>query len=417
MKTTLAIGTRQEEITLPDTSPITILKPNAVKVETTGVPEVIRAFEEPIGSPHLSEIVKPHDKVCIITSDITRPMPTYKVMPVLLDILYSSGIDKEDICLVFGLGNHRLQTEEEKKKLAGERAYNEIKCIDSKECEFVHLGYTKYGTPVDIARPVIDADIRICLGNIEYHYFAGYSGGAKAVMPGVSTKEAIQNNHKNMIKEEACCGRLAGNPVREDIEEAASMVGVDYILNVVLDEKKEIIHAVSGDVTLAHREGCSFLDSLFMTPFEERADIVIVSQGGAPKDLNLYQTQKALDNAKHAIKKGGTIVLAGSCKEGLGDQTFTEWITEAKKPHDLIDRIKKEFKLGGHKAAAIAMVLENAEIYLVSDMDHALVESIFMKPFDDIQTAVDAALEKQGEGCSIIVMPYGGSTLPKSVNN
>ena len=191
------------------------------------------------------------------------------------------------------------------------------------------------------------------------------------------------------------------------------MVGVDYILNVVLNEKKEIIFAVSGDVTLAHRKGCSFLDSLYMKPIKEAADIVIVSQGGAPKDLNLYQTQKALDNAKHAVKKGGTIILVGSCKEGLGDQTFSEWITEAKEPSELIERINREFRLGGHKAAAIAMVLENAEIFLVSDMDPDLVRNIFMKPFSNIHTAVNEALAKHGKGCSIIVMPYGGSTLPK----
>lgn len=144
------------------------------------------------------------------------------------------------------------------------------------------------------------------------------------------------------------------------------MVGVDFILDVVLDAHKEIIHAVAGDMTAAHRAGRAFLDTLYRKPIPAQADIVLVSQGGAPKDLNLYQTQKALDNAKHAVKPGGVIVLIGSCKEGLGEKTFEEWMLNAPTSHSLIERIQKEFRLGGHKAAAIAMVLENADIYIWS---------------------------------------------------
>lgn len=144
----------------------------------------------------------------------------------------------------------------------------------------------------------------------------------------------------------------------------------------------------------------------------QRADIVIVSQGGAPKDLNLYQTQKALDNSKHAVKDGGTIILVGSCKEGLGEKTFEAWLTEAKGPQDLIERVKKDFRLGGHKAAAIAMVMQHAEVCLVSEMEPDLVESLFMRPYTNVQEAFDAAMEKQGKGAKVIVMPCGGSTLP-----
>ena len=147
---------------------------------------------------------------------------------------------------------------------------------------------------------------------------------------------------------------------------------------------------------------------------EIRADIVVVSQGGAPKDLNLYQTQKALDNAKHAIKKGGTIILVGSCREGLGEKVFEEWMTTAPTAHSLIERIGREFRLGGHKAAAIAMVLANAEIYLVSEMDADFVRSLFLKPYGDLQAAFDDAFAKQGPDATVLVMPYGGSTLPRS---
>ena len=268
---------------------------------------------------------------------------------------------------------------------------------------------------MDIFRVVAEADRVICLGNIEYHYFAGYSGGAKAVMPGVSTREAIQANHRRMVQPEACAGRIKGNPVREDIEEAGALVGIDFIVNVVLDEHKEIVRAIAGDVTLAHRAGCAFLDTLYSKPIGEQADIVIVSQGGAPKDLNLYQTQKALDNARHAVRDGGIIILVGSCREGLGEKTFEEWLTTASSPCELVERIGKEFKLGGHKAAAIAMVRERAEIYLVSEMDTAFVERLFMRSFPTVGEAYAAARTRLGPDASVIVMPYGGSTLPKII--
>ena len=374
---------------------------------------VREALKYPIASPLLRETVKPGEKIAVITSDITRPMPTWEVMPAVLDELYAAGVPADDITLVFALGSHRAHTEEEKKHLAGERAYSEIKCIDSDPNDCIRLGTTKAGTPVDITRVVAEADRRICLGNIEYHYFAGYSGGAKAIMPGVSTPAAIQANHSMMIQEKAHAGNITDNPLRADLEEAAALCGVDFIVNVVLSEHKKIIKAFAGDLTKAHREGCRFLDSLYQVPIPQRADIVIVSQGGAPKDLNLYQTQKALDNAKHAVKDGGAIILVGSCREGLGQKTFEEWMTQAEKPADLIKRIRENFRLGGHKAAAIAMVLEKADIYLVSEMNPDFVKSIFMKPCSSLQAAVDRAFAEQGENASVIVMPYGGSTLPK----
>lgn len=413
MEAVLKIGTRSERVQVPDDRLQGILMPNEVVVTLTGEAEVRRALQEPIGAPQLRELVHPNEKIVIITSDITRPMPTWKVMPALLDELYAAGVKKENITLVFALGSHRRHTEEEQRHLAGDRAWNEVTCVDGDTADCVHIGITSRGTPVDIVRIVAEADRRICLGNIEYHYFAGYSGGAKAIMPGVSTRAAIQANHSRMVEEDAHAGKLEGNPVREDIEEAAAMVGVDFIVNVVLDAQKEIIRAVAGDVTAAHRAGCAFLDTLYRKEIPHRADIVLVSQGGAPKDLNLYQTQKALDNAKHAVKPGGVVVLIGSCKEGLGEKTFEEWLTTAPTPHSLVERIRKEFRLGGHKAAAIAMVLEKADIYLVSDMEDALVEQLFMKPFHSVQAAYDAAVEKCGADATVLVMPYGGSTLPQ----
>ncbi len=318
MQLTFAIGKRKQSVEVPEEVLQGVLEPSELPRELTGEAAVRRALEHPIGSPRLRDLFHPEDTVAIITSDITRPMPTWKVMPALLEELYAAGLRAADITLVFALGSHRCHTPEEQEHLAGEQAYQEIRCVDADSSDWVHLGTTSRGTPVDIDRRVAQANRRICLGNIEYHYFAGYSGGAKAIMPGVSTRAAIQSNHRFMVRPEACAGRIAGNPVREDIEEAAAMVGVDFILNVVLSPQKEILHAVAGDVTDAHRAGCQFLDTLYRRQIGRPADIVMVSQGGTPKDLNLYQTQKALDNAKHAVRKGGVIILIGSCQEGMG---------------------------------------------------------------------------------------------------
>lgn len=413
MKLEFGFGTGIQTVELPEENLMGVLMSNDVPRGRVNEEEVQYALEHPIGSPRLSEIVKPGEKIAVITSDITRPVPTYRIMPALLDELYAAGVKKEDITLVFALGSHRKHTSEEQKKLAGERTFSEIRCVDSEIDDCVHMGTTKCGTPVDITRVVAEADRRICLGNIEYHYFAGYSGGAKAIMPGVSTPAAIQANHSMMVKPEACAGNLEKNPLRMDIEEAGAICGVDFIVNVVLDEHKQIVKAVAGDVTKAHREGCRFLDTMYLKELDSRADIVIVSQGGAPKDLNLYQTQKALDNAKHAVRKGGTIILIGSCKEGLGAKVFEEWMLNAPTAESMIERIGRDFQLGGHKAAAIAMVLQNAEIYLVSDMEDAFVERIFLKPAHSAQEALDKAFERLGRDAKVLAMPYGGSTLPR----
>jgi nickel-dependent lactate racemase len=234
----------------------------------------------------------------------------------------------------------------------------------------------------------------------------------KAIMPGVSTRQAIQSNHRRMIEDTATTGKIEGNPVREDIDEVFRFLPVDYIINVVLGEDKKIINAFAGDVLQAHRAGCEYLDSLYKVEIEEPADIVIVTPGGFPKDINLYQAQKALDNAKHAVKEGGIIILVAACKERLGEDVFEQWILHAPNPRSMIERIQQNFQLGGHKAAAIAMVMEKAFVYLVSEFPPDFTKKIFMTPFPDISTALQSALREKGPDAGILVMPYGGSTLP-----
>ncbi len=411
----LKYGKKKVQFQLDQKNYMDTLLPNKLSVELTNEDEVRRALEHPIGSARLKDIVKPGEKIVIATSDITRPMPSYRVLPEVIAELGRGGVSEEDITVVLALGSHRGHTEDEKKALVGEAVYNSgARIIDSNMDQCVRLGMCKNGTPVDIFEPVAKADKRICLGNIEFHYFAGYSGGSKALMPGVSSHDAIQANHSNMVKLGAHAGNLDTNPVRQDIDEIVDYITIDFIVNVVLDEKKQIVKAFAGHHYKAHRAGCELLDQMYKIPIKEKADIVIVSPGGFPKDINIYQSQKGLDNAKHAVKPGGIIIWSASAAEGFGEKTFEEWM-KTKLPKEMIKEIKTNFKLGGHKAAAIAMVLEEAKIFMVSDLDDELVKKINLIPYPTLQDALDQALLELGDQAKVLVLPLAGSTLPVSL--
>lgn len=412
MKLDIGYGTGTQALEIDEKNLQTVLYANKMDNKAAEDEMIEYAMAHPIGTDKLKRIAVGKKRVVIITSDITRPMPSYKVMPRLLAELQEAGVALENITVVFALGSHRAHTEAEHRKLVGDETYDKVRCIDSSQCQCIHMGETKEGTPVDIAEVVANADLKICVGNIEYHFFAGYSGGAKAIMPGVSNRQAIRMNHRKLISSMSGPGILEGNPVREDLEEAALLCGVDFILNVVLDEHKHIVYAVAGDMIRAHREGCRFLDGFYRKPITKLADIVVVSQGGAPKDLNLYQTQKALANAEHAVRPGGIIILTGACPEGSGEAVFERWMLEAEHPDQILERLHRDFQIGGHKAAAFARALKRADIYLVSDMEEELVKQMFMHPYRQLQTAYDAAFKKMGADARVIVMPYGGSTLP-----
>jgi len=422
----LRFGDGEQVFSLPEACVLGELRPNAPESGAAAVlaeeAELRRALAEPIGAPRLRDVARAGARVVIVTSDITRPLPSYKVLPPVLEELYAAGIPESDITIVFGLGSHRPHTQAEREKLLGaEICRSGIRILDSDPADCVRLGVCHNGTPVDIFRPVAEADLRVCLGNIEYHYFAGYSGGCKALMPGVSSREAIRANHANMIQKGAFAGNLTGNPVRDDIEQIQDFLRVDYIINVVLDENKHILKAVAGDAVAAHRAGCDFLDAIYKVPIGARAEVVVFSPGGYPKDINLYQAQKGLDNAKHAVLGGGVLVWCASCREGLGEATFERWMTTMT-PDEMVAEIRENFVLGGHKAAAIAMVLQQSRIFFVSDMDADLVRRMGFEPFATLQAAVDAALAavdtgaeagaRGGAAPGVYVMPFAGSTLP-----
>lgn len=412
MKFKLKYGKGSVEFNLEEENYMGSLLPNEIEFDLKGEEEVKRALKNPIGTNRLKEIVKPGEKIVIVTSDITRPMPSKIVLPLVIEELKEAQVQERDITIVLALGSHRHHTEEEKMMLIGyELFHSDIQIIDSEMDKCINFGKCKNGTPVDIFVPVAKADRIICLGNIEYHYFAGYSGGAKALMPGVSSHEAIQANHSNMVQKEAYAGNLDTNPVRQDIDEVGQFIKIDFIVNVVLNNKKEIVKAIAGHYLKAHREGCKVLDKMYGIKIDKQADIVVLSPGGFPKDINLYQSQKGLDNAKHAVRYGGIIIFIASAKEKFGEKTFEDWMLN-KQPNEMIKEIKENFQLGGHKAAAIAMVLEKARIFMVSDLEDELLRKINFEPYKTVQEAVDTALNELGRDSQILLLPNAGSTLP-----
>ena len=388
------------------------IMPNTREVLEDPTEEIYLALQNPVGTQPLSVMAVGKKKVAIVISDQTRPVKSKILIPPLLEILQKAGISKTQISIIVALGIHRPLTETELIQLVGEEIFSSVSVYNHDPNDVIHMGYTTRGTPLEINRRFIEADLRICTGNIDLHFFAGYAGGAKAVMPGLSTRNAIANNHKMQLSPYAQSGVLNGNPVREDIDEAGKIIGIDFILNLVQNEEKEIIAVCAGDVIEAHRYGCKIIDQMYKISLKERADVVIASAGGDPKDVNLYQAQKSLDNAAHAVKPGGIIFLIAACGEGYGESIMEQWLLEANgNPDVVLERLSKEFVLGGHKAAAIARVAKKAQIILLSEMSDHRTQDAFMKPVKSFSEGID--LCKLQPDKTVWLMPYACYTLPE----
>lgn len=400
------------DVDIPDKNLIGVFNNRDLPGVDNPIAEVEEALANPIGSPRLREIVRGKRNIVILASDITRPSPSHILIPPIVEELLKSNIKYENIKIVFGLGYHRKHTEEEKKLLVGSDIYKKIPCIDHDINDCVYLGKTSRGTPIEVFRAVAEADFIIATGNLEFHYKAGYSGGNKALFPGVTSKRTIETNHKMMISPGTMPGVTEGNPMREDIEEGGEIGGVKFIVNAVLNGNKEIVKVVAGDPIKAHRHGTKYIDEMYKRQIDEKADIVIASCGGFPKDINLYQAQKGMENASYALRDGGSMILLAECKEGLGEKTFEEWMLKAKNPKEPIKWIQEEFILGGHKAALMCMVLDRVNVYLLSSMDDDFVRSIFFIPIKSVQETFDELLIKYGDNAKVIVLPSANSTVP-----
>jgi nickel-dependent lactate racemase len=377
--------------------------------------EIIRAIKNPIGAS-LADL-KGAKNVVIVTSDLTRPVPNRLILPPLLAELEAIGIKKQQITLLIGTGLHRVSPEEEFVELIGEELVKEIKVISHDawdEENLTYLGRSSRNTPMVLNKHYVEADAKIVLGVIDPHQFAGLSGGAKGVVIGLGGEKLVQANHAMLTHPKATLGNLEGNPVREDIDEIGEKVGIDFIVNVVLNSKKEVVKAVAGHFIKAHKVGVEAARKALQVELKEPADLVIAASGGFPKDVNLYQAQKALLHAAIAVKEGGTIILAAECSEGVGEERFTNTMKLSKTPQEIMDNFsKQEFRVGAHKAYLWGTSLLKAKVILVADgIDLPTAQIMQVEKANTLQQALDMSIDNLPENPRIYVMPKASSTIP-----
>ena len=378
--------------------------------------EIERALNQSIGTKRLSEIAKQGDKAAIVVNDHTRGTPSYLMIPPLLDELNKAGVKDEDITIIFGCGTHRPVKPEEMAALIGEEAVKRVKTIshDCKAKDLTYLGRTKKAlTKVYVNKLFSEANIRIITNEIELHYYAGYGGGRKSVLPAICGEETIHHNHAMILQPKARTGVLDGNPVHEDMVEAAELAQPHFVVNIVTNSRKELVQAFAGDFRQAFLEGVKLVDEMYKVPIEKRADIVIVSAGGHPHDIDLYQAHKGVDNALEAVKRGGVVICVAECPEGHGNQVFYEWMTKFKELKDMETEIKRHFQLGGHKAYYLLKTLQKVQVILVSTMPEYYASGVFkLRSARAVNDALKDAFEIVGKDAKVWVMPHGNVTLP-----
>jgi len=380
--------------------------------------EVERALRDPlpVGSKRLSEIAKPESKVAIVVDDCTRSAPSEMMLLPVLAELDLAGVKDENITVIFGCGTHRAVKPEEATALLGAEAVKRVKVIshDCRAQDLVTVGTTKtHGNKVQVNRVFAEADVKVLLGDVGFHYYAGYGGGRKSVLPAVCGEETIKQNHAMLLHVNAKTGNLNDNPVHQDMMEAAELAKVDFIVNVVENKKGEIVKAFAGDLETAFMEAVKLVDEMYRVTVDRRADILVVSAGGYPADMNLYQAYKALDNSLDAVKRGGVIILVAECPEGHGNQVFYDWMTRLGDLKNVEREIKRNFVLGGHKAYYLLKALQNHQIILVSALPDYYATSIFkLKTARAVNDAFDEALKIAGSASRVWAMPQGSSTLP-----
>jgi len=356
---------------VPTRNLLGVIEPNEKAAAQDAKAEILRSLNEPIGQKPLSALVKPASKVALVVDDVTRPSPSHIMVPPLVEELNCLAVRDEDITVIFACGTHRAVKPSEAKELLGEDIFNRVKTLshDQNANDHVYVGTTKtHGTKVLVNKAFAEADFRILTGDIEMHYYAGFGGGRKSVLPGVAGSETIQHNHSMVLHPKAKTGILEGNPIHEDMVEAARLAKADFIVNVVTNRKGEIVQAFSGDLEQAFNQGVKLVEEICKVPVSRRGDIIVASPGGHPTDIDLYQAYKTVDNVLDIVKRGGVIVLAAECPEGYGNQAFYEWMVKFKDSKSMEKEIRKRFVVGGHKAYYLQKALQKVQIILVSTM-------------------------------------------------
>ncbi len=378
--------------------------------------EIERALNEPIASKRLSEIARPENKIAIVVDDFTRNAPTRVMLVPILTELGIAGVKDENVTVIFGCGTHRAVKPEEALNLIGEDVVNRVKTV-SHNCEaqdLIYIGKTKHGNNVHINRTFAEADVKVLVGDVNFHYYAGFGGGRKSVLPAITGKQAIQYNHEMLLHSSAHTGIIEGNPVHEDMTEAARLAKVDFILNVVTNGKGEVVKAFAGDLEEAFLQATKLVDEIFRVSVDRRADIVVVSPGGYPADINLYQSYKALDNALEVVKRGGTIIMVAECSEGHGNQVFYDWMARLGDLKKVEREVKRHFQLGGHKAYYLLKALKNHKIILVSSLPDYYANGVFkLKTVRAVNDALRETLNLVGLQAKVWTLPQGNYTLPE----
>jgi len=415
MKVTLAYGKSGLDVKLPDENIVKILKMKSSKPIENPLDVLPEMLENPISTSPLSQLASEKKSACVVICDITRPVPNQILLPPILSSLGIGGIPREKITILIATGIHRPNLGDELVYLAGEdiaRTYRIVNHYAKKRDEQSFLGRTTRGTEVFIDSTYIKSDLKITTGFIEPHLMAGFSGGRKLICPGISGLDTVKVMHSPKILEhpKACEGSIEGNPFHEEALEIAKLAGVDFIVNVALDEKRRITGIFAGDLELGHEKGIEHVRQFVSDTVEKPVDVVITTSAGYPLDATFYQAIKGLTAALPVVKKGGTIILASECSEGLGSPEFSQLVRETKDMEVFMSNIMKPdyFVVDQWQFEELAKAMRKAEVMLVSSgISKSDSEKMLPTCVNTVETAIQMCFEKYSPNMSIVVIPKG----------
>ena len=418
MELQLAYGRHGLQVNLPDGCDVVTSRfVPGVADETLALQQALR---QPIGTSPLADKVRAGDKVVIVHSDITRATPNDRILPVILAELEQAGVSRNNIILMNALGTHRPQTEAELRMMLGNNIVDNYCCLQHDAFDdsiLVPLGTTKLGHPVRINRHYLDADVRILTGFIEPHFFAGFSGGPKGVLPALAGAESVVTNHgRTMIaNHNAAWGITEGNPIWEEMREVALITDPTFLLNVTLNVHKQITGVFAGDMLAAHAEGCRFVREQAMVGVDAPYDVVVTTNSGYPLDQNLYQCVKGMSAARQIVREGGAIVMAGACQDGLPNHgRYAELLQRGGSPRGVLDLLAEPgFSAQDQWQVQVqAMIQLFADVYVYSDgLTDQQIRSALFEPCRNIGATVTMLQEAAGGNARICVMPEGPQTV------
>ena len=417
MKVNLAYGEGQLPVELPEDR-TTVIAPRHTPGLTDERTAVINALERPIAAKPLREIIRPGDKVCISFTDITRATPNDRLIPWLLQHL--AHVPRENITLLNQLGTHRPNTSAELEKMLTPEVLRDYRVLNHEPenpREHVQLGTMRDGTPALINRHVVEADVRVITGFIEPHFFAGFSGGIKGICPGTAALPTVMSNHgaENIGDPNATFGVTEGNPLWEELRDVALRVGPSFVLNVTLNEQRQITRVFAGDIINAHKAGTEFVRQSAMQRVESPFDVVVTTNSGYPLDMSLYQGVKGMSAGARIIKPGGTLILAAECREGVpADCPFDKLLRQASNSEEILAMLASpDFVRPEQWQAQIqALVQRKARVLVYSLLSDEVVRACHLTPCPDIGAEVKKCLDAIGRQARVAVLPQGPLTIP-----